>query len=92
MKQSVQIAPSESSKRLVREKIMVTSSQRQRWSLYFCMRYCNSNSVLMSEKVNQLCKIIASNPAKINLLNDAIKLGLAAPQPSVFKPIVDLLR
>lgn len=32
----------------------------------------------MSEKVNQLCKTIASNPAKINLLNDAIKLGLAA--------------
>ncbi len=46
----------------------------------------------MSEKINQLCKIIASNPAKINLLNDAIKLALAGPQASAFRPIVELLR
>lgn len=46
----------------------------------------------MSERVNQLCKTIASNPAKINLVTEAIRIALEAGQIECFVPIVELLK
>jgi hypothetical protein len=46
----------------------------------------------MSERINQLCKNIAANPAKINLVTEAIKMALTAGKTECFVPIVELLK
>ena len=46
----------------------------------------------MSEKVQQLCEVIAKHPSKINLLNDVLKLTLSQPNYPAISAVVNLMK
>ena len=44
------------------------------------------------DKINQLCRIIAASPSKINLLNEAVALAIDSGLAECFRPILKLAR
>jgi hypothetical protein len=44
------------------------------------------------DKINQLCRIIAASPSKINLLNEAITIAIDSGITDCFRPILQLAK
>lgn len=44
------------------------------------------------DKINQLCRIIAASPSKINLLNEALTIAMESGLADCFRPIIKLAK
>lgn len=44
------------------------------------------------DKINQLCRVIAASPSKINLLNEAVTIAIDSGTAECFRPILKLAR